>query len=98
LRGVEPWREGGVIGVVVHPRRPIDNALAAARKWTEANGGRFAQVDTPGQGREVAEPVAVEDCALVLAVGGDGTVLAALRAAGPSAAACSGSPAAASVR
>ncbi len=72
-----------MIGVVVHPRRPIDNALAAARAWAEANGGRFAQVDAPGQGREVADPVPVEDCDLVLAIGGDGTVLAALRAAGP---------------
>ena len=72
-----------MLGVVVHPRRKIDRALAAARAWTAAHGGRFAQVRAPGQMREVAEQVDVADCDLVLAVGGDGTVLAALRAAGP---------------
>lgn len=77
------WREGGVLGVVVHPRREIDNALAAARDWVQAHGGTFAQVAIPGQGREVADPVEPAACDLVLAVGGDGTVLAALRSAGP---------------
>ena len=73
------WREGGVLGVVVHPRREIDKALEAARRWTEERGGRFAQVTVPGQERRVADPVEAKDCDLVLAVGGDGTVLAALR-------------------
>jgi NAD+ kinase len=76
------WR-AGVLGVVVHPARPIDRALADARAWTEASGGTFAQVASPGQGREVADPVAASECDLILAIGGDGTVLTALRAAGP---------------
>jgi NAD+ kinase len=72
-----------VLGVVVHPRREIDRALAAAREWVEEHGGRFAQVELAGQGRRVADLVDAKDCDLVLAVGGDGTVLAALRCLGP---------------
>jgi NAD+ kinase len=76
------WRQG-VLGVVVHPRRQIDNALDAARQWAEANGGTFAQVVLDGQNRKVADPVAAQDCDLIVAIGGDGTVLASLRCAGP---------------
>lgn len=77
------WREGGVLGVVVHPRREIDRALASARSWVEERGGRFAQVAVPGQERRVADPAEPRDCDLIVAIGGDGTVLAALRGAGP---------------
>lgn len=80
---MEAWRDGGTLGVVVHPRRSIDSALDAARAWVESKGGSFRQVALSGQGREVAEPVEPEDCDLVLAIGGDGTVLAALRCSGP---------------
>jgi NAD+ kinase len=76
------WNEG-TLGVVVHPRRPIERALDGARAWAERNGGAFGQVVVDGQNRQVADPVAPEDCDLIVAVGGDGTVLAALRAAGP---------------
>jgi NAD+ kinase len=79
-------RNGGpTVGVVVHPRRSIDRALDAARAWLSEHGGRFVQVAVEGQNRRVAEVVEPEDCDLVLAVGGDGTVLAALHAAAPSA-------------
>jgi NAD+ kinase len=76
------WNEG-ILGVVVHPRRPIERALDAARAWAEANGGAFGQVLVDGQTRRVADPVEPEDCDLVVAMGGDGTVLASLRRAGP---------------
>ena len=72
---------GPTIGVVVHPRRSIDNALDAARAWSEKHGGRLLQVAVDGQGRRVADLVEAEDCDVMLAVGGDGTVLAALHAA-----------------
>ena len=72
---------GPVIGVVVHPRRPIDQALDAARAWADERGGALVQIATDGQERRVADLVEPAECDLVLAVGGDGTVLAALHAA-----------------
>jgi NAD+ kinase len=71
------------VGLVVHPRRDVDAALAAARGWAAAHGVALGQVPIPGQGRRVEEPVDVASCDLVLALGGDGTALAALHAAAP---------------
>jgi NAD+ kinase len=71
------------VGVVVHPRRDVDAALATTRTWAGAHGVALGQVVIPGQTRRVAEPVGVESCDLVLALGGDGTALAALHAAAP---------------
>jgi hypothetical protein len=72
-----------LIGVVVHPRRPLDKALAAVHAWAGEQGWRIGQVPVAGQDRRVAEVVRPEDCGLLLAMGGDGTVLAALHAAAP---------------
>lgn len=69
-----------MIGVVVHPRRDIDAALSGVRGWVQARGGGFGQVAVAGQDRRVADLVEVSDCTLVLALGGDGTVLGALHA------------------
>ncbi|HYI19838.1 MAG TPA: NAD(+)/NADH kinase [Solirubrobacteraceae bacterium] len=69
------------IGLVVHPRRPIDGALSTVGTWAGANGVEVAQVRTPGQDREIAPEAAAADCDLVVALGGDGTTLAALRVA-----------------
>jgi NAD+ kinase len=71
------------VGVIVHPRRDVDAALAAMRAWAARHGVALGQVLIPGQTRRVAEPVDVEACDLVLALGGDGTALAALHAAAP---------------
>jgi NAD+ kinase len=71
------------IGLVVHPRRALDEALATVREWAEANGAEVVQVGTPGQERVVAEAAEAASCDLVIALGGDGTALAALRAAAP---------------
>ena len=73
----------GALGVVVHPRRPIDRALGAVAAWAEEHDRPLGQVRVAGQDRLVAEPIDVADCALLVAVGGDGTVLGALRAAAP---------------
>lgn len=70
-----------LIGVVVHPSRPLDKALAAVHRWAQEEGWRVGQIPVDGQDRRVAEVVEPEDCALLLAMGGDGTVLAALHAA-----------------
>jgi NAD+ kinase len=72
------------IGLVVHPRRDLGRALAIVSDWAKANGAEVIQVGVPGQEREVAPLGYAEDCDLVIALGGDGTALAALRAAAPS--------------
>jgi NAD+ kinase len=70
-------------GLVIHPRRDVDAALAATRTWAATHEVALGQILIPGQTRRVAEPVEVESCDLVLALGGDGTALAALHAAAP---------------
>ena len=66
------------IGLVVHPRRPIDNAIAAAEDWVTDRGGVYGQVPVEGQDRRVADEIDPRTCDLLLAIGGDGTVLAAV--------------------
>lgn len=70
-----------MVGVVVHPKRSIDNALASVRGWAEDRGGSMAQVAVDGQDRRVADVVDPGACDVLVAMGGDGTVLAALHAA-----------------
>jgi NAD+ kinase len=67
--------------VVVHPARDIDDALGEIRQWARDQDADVVQVAIPGQDRRVAELGETGDCGLVLAIGGDGTTLAALRAA-----------------
>jgi NAD+ kinase len=71
------------VGLVVHPQRELDRALETVRAWAEREGAELLQLRFPGQGREVAPHGDAEDCDLVIAMGGDGTVLAALRAGAP---------------
>jgi NAD+ kinase len=75
---MEP-RPIGRLGLVVHPRREIGGALDALTRWCEANGADLVQVATPGQDRRVAEPGDAADCDVIVALGGDGTTLAAVR-------------------
>src|SRR4051794_35224058 len=72
------------IGLVVHPRRDLDNALQTVRDWAAGHGAEVVQLGSPGQEREVAPVGEVETCDLVIALGGDGTALAALRASAAS--------------
>ena len=69
------------VALVVHPTRDIDNALATLERWTDEQGLELVQLETLGSKREVADPGEVTAADLVVALGGDGTVLAALRAA-----------------
>ena len=71
------------IGLVVHPRRELGRALTSVREWAERQGAAVMQVASPGQEQEVAPRGEVGACDLVIALGGDGTTLAALRAAAP---------------
>jgi NAD+ kinase len=69
------------IGLAVHPRRELDKALASVRDWAERQNAEVVQVASLD--REVAPPGDAADCDLVIALGGDGTTLAALHAAAP---------------
>ena len=71
------------IGLVVHPRRKIDDALSKVEEWSAAHGADVVQIRIAGQERVVAEAGEVGTCDLVVALGGDGTTLAALHAAAP---------------
>jgi NAD+ kinase len=69
------------IGLVVHPTRRIATPLAGVKQWAGDHGVEVVQIQTEGVVREVAPFGDLRGCDLVVAIGGDGTVLAALRAA-----------------
>lgn len=74
-------RHIGCVGVVVHPSRNIDTPLGRLRTWAGEHGVTVVQVAVPGQHRVVADAGDVGDCDLIVSIGGDGTMLAAIRAA-----------------
>jgi NAD+ kinase len=70
------------VALVVHPTRPVERALATIKRWATEHGVEVVQLAPDGDlYRELAAPGTLEDGDLVVAVGGDGTVLAALRLA-----------------
>jgi NAD+ kinase len=71
------------VGIVVHPRRNLDAPLAALHAWAQRCGVDVVQIPMAGVERVVAAPGSADGCDLVIALGGDGTTLAALHAAGP---------------
>src|SRR5438034_1562756 len=71
------------VGIVVHPRRELGAALAGLRAWAADNDTEIVQIPMAGVDRVGAYPATAASCDAVLALGGDGTTLAALHAAGP---------------
>jgi NAD+ kinase len=72
------------LALVVHPKRPVDGALAALTGWATGHGVEVVQLAIEGaRHREIAAPGTLAAGDLVVALGGDGTVLSALRAAAP---------------
>ncbi len=70
-------------GLVVHPSRAIERPLGALREWAGARSIELAQVEASCQQQVVADPGAAGDADLIVSIGGDGTMLAALRSAAP---------------
>lgn len=65
------------VGLVVHPTRPVRDAVEVLEDWTTAHGLELVQIPA-GQQPRVAPAGEVTTCDLIAALGGDGTVLKAL--------------------
>jgi NAD+ kinase len=72
------------VALVVHPTRPIAAPLETLEHWAGTHGLEIVHISTDGgRDREVAPRGELEPGDLIVALGGDGTVLSALRAAAP---------------
>jgi len=67
------------IGIVVHPRRDIEDAQEQLERWADDRACTVVQVG--GSERRIAEEGHARDCDLVVALGGDGTTLTGIRVA-----------------
>ncbi len=72
------------VAIVVHPTRPVNAALETLERWTGEHGLGLVQLQVPGGPvRDMATRGELEAGDLVVALGGDGTVLSALRVSAP---------------
>jgi NAD+ kinase len=72
------------LALVVHPTRPIDVALGELHAWARERGVEVFQPPVVGwSGRQVAPEGELARGDLIVALGGDGTMLSALRASAP---------------
>jgi NAD+ kinase len=72
------------LALVVHPTRQIDGPLETVERWAGAHDLDVVQIPAVGgHDRQVAARGELEAGDVVVALGGDGTVLSALRAAAP---------------
>jgi NAD+ kinase len=72
------------VAIVVHPTRPVAEALSTIEGWAGRHGLELVQIAVAGGGdRRLATESEIAAGDLVIALGGDGTLLAALRAAAP---------------
>lgn len=69
------------VAVVIHPSRPIDGPLETLQRWSAEHGLEMVQIAVVGASdRQVLPRGELEPGDLIIALGGDGTVLSALRA------------------
>ena len=84
VRGVVADRQPQRVALVIHPARSITAPLEILERWAAEHGLDVVQIPAlGGSDREVAPRGELEPGDLVVALGGDGTVLSALRAAAP---------------
>jgi NAD+ kinase len=82
-RVTEPPRR---VSLVLHPRRDVTTAVEYVEQWALDAGIALAGVDDPrlpSIARRCERSELAEECDLVLALGGDGTMLGAVRLAAP---------------
>ena len=75
------------VGLVLHPRRDSAEAVKAITDWTGRHGatvvGLVGEVDRIGCDVESVEPDELSTCDVLISLGGDGTMLRALRLSQP---------------
>jgi NAD+ kinase len=72
------------LALVVHPTRPVTDSVETLERWAREHEIEVIQIETAGgSDREIAKRGELEKGDLVVTLGGDGTVLAGLRAAAP---------------
>jgi NAD+ kinase len=69
------------VGVIVHPSRSIGRPLRQLRGWAGSRGADVVQIPVYANEPPVAHEGDPGDCDLIVSIGGDGTMLAAIRAA-----------------
>jgi NAD+ kinase len=69
------------IGLVVHPVRDVDGPRDALLAWAAAHGAEVVALGDPAVGHGDLRVGDARDCDLVVAIGGDGTVLGGVRRA-----------------
>jgi NAD+ kinase len=79
---------GKAIGVVVHPRRDSHDLIECVIRWADRHGCEVRGLEEardllPASIRTVPEDELAEDGSLVIGLGGDGTILRALKLATP---------------
>jgi NAD+ kinase len=75
-----PPTELSCLGLVVHPTRHIDGVLRELRQWADRSRAQLVQIPATYDQQRVAEEGNAADCDVIVAIGGDGTTLAAIRA------------------
>jgi NAD+ kinase len=74
------------LSLVLHPRRDVSKAVETVRRWADANGVALRALDDHRLPPSIArcdDAEVAQNCDLVLSLGGDGTLLGALRSAAP---------------
>src|SRR5919204_2514441 len=82
-RATDPPRR---VSLVLHPRRDVTKAVEVVEEWARINGILLAGLDDPrlpAGARRCAQGELAYECDVVLALGGDGTMLGAMRLAAP---------------
>jgi NAD+ kinase len=67
------------VGLVVHPTRDVGEALREIEAWAKEMEVEVGQVPFANEERQVAEEIPPHQCDVLLAIGGDGTTLSAIR-------------------
>ena len=65
------------LGLLVHPTRPVQDGVETLKRWTFERDLQLVQIQS-GEQPVVAPAGEVTACDLIVALGGDGTILKAL--------------------